>query len=785
MITRLYAVFLILIGLALAGGGIWLTVLGGSAYYLIAGALTIFSGVLVWRGDPRAPKIYAAMLAGTLAWALWEAGLDGWALVGRLAAPVVLGLGMIALSRIARRRILGRLSALMLIAGLAGFLLHRMSGPEPADPLYQAGWAVAPAQRTVAAGPLTIAEGEWRHYGNDAGGTRFSPLRQLTAATVSGLKPAWSLNVGHSVDGTLPTFEATPLKIGPSLYFCTGFNDVLSVDAETGKVNWRFRSHISLKGRPSAACRGVAYHKISDYAGPCAERILTNTVDARLIALDARTGRKCPGFGRDGSVSLLDGMGSVPVGYYYVSSAPTVIRNRIVLGGWVSDGQYWGEPSGVVRAYDVLTGKFSWAFDVGRPGEYGEPAQGESYTHSTPNSWAPMSADEKLGLVYVPTGNATPDYYGAQRRSFDDKYSSSVVALDASTGAPRWSFQTAHHDLWDYDVPAQPTLIDIPIRGAMRPALIQGTKRGELFILDRRNGRPLFPVVEKAVPVTGAAPGERVSATQPFTLGLPSFRGPHWRERDMWGITPVDQLWCRIRFRQARYGGAMTPPGLTPSIAFPGYMGGIDWGGVSVDPDRGLLIVNANRMGNYNRLITRAEADARGLAPKTIHSKGEVGGAVPQANTPFAAQVGPFLSPLGVPCTEPPFGLIAAIDLNTGKLVWKKPLGTIRDTGPLGIPAMLPIEMGVPNVGGSVVTRGGLTFIAATQERTLRALDTSSGREIWSARLPAGGQATPMTYWSDRSNRQFVIIAAGGKASLGSRKGDALIAFALPIPLKD
>lgn len=667
-------------------------------------------------------------------------------------------------------------------AVVVGAAAHAIGPHDYPDPLYEAGVANgAPhtAGRATTA-PAIALVGDWLNYGNDVGGSRFSGLDQLTPETVGKLQVAWQVHTGPAPKGAKGSLEVTPLKVGDSVYVCTGYNDVISLDAETGHVNWRFRSGNDLTGRPSAACRGVAFYQVPDASGLCAQRIITNTIDARLIALDAASGRPCPDFGTNGQTDLTTGMGKVQKGYYYVSSAPTVVRGKIVLGGWVSDGQYWGEPSGVIRAYDATTGQFAWAFDMGRPNDHGQPAPGETYTHSTPNSWAPMSADPELGLVYAPTGNATPDYYGAQRRAFDDRYSSSVVALDADTGTVRWSFQTSHHDLWDYDIASQPTLVDIPTAGGVQRALVQPTKRGEIFLLDRTNGRPLATVDEKPVPQAGKAPGERLSPTQPFSVGMPSFRGPRWRERDMWGVTPLDQLWCRIKFKEARYEGTMTPPGLTPNISYPGYLGGVDWGGVSIDRDRDLLIVNSNRVGNYDKLIPRAQADAMGIEPVHEGGKGDVGGAVAQANTPFAADIRPFLSPLGTPCNEPPYGLITAVDLRTHKVVWSHPLGTARDSGPFGIPSMLPIGMGVPNAGGSITTRGGLIFIAATQERTFRAFDVRTGKQVWSARLPAGGQATPMTYWSNRSGRQFVLIATGGNASLRSKLGDMLVAYALP-----
>jgi quinoprotein glucose dehydrogenase len=491
------------------------------------------------------------------------------------------------------------------------------------------------------------------------------------------------------------------------------------------------------------------------------------------------TGQSCPDFGESGVTSLLEGMGPVTKGYYYVTSAPQVIRGKLVVGGWVTDGQYVGEPPGVVRAYDAVTGSFAWAWDPGRPKVHVQPASGDHYTLGTPNSWAPMSADEELGLLFVPTGNATPDYFGAQRSREMDQYSSSIVALDAETGEIRWSFQTAHHDLWDYDVGSQPTLVDIPVRKGTVPAVIQATKRGEIFILDRRNGEPVFPVSERPTP-QGPVEGERLSPTQPFS-SLPSFRGEDPVERAMWGLTPLDQLWCRIRFRRARFDGTLTPPGLKPFLSAPGYIGGMDWGSVSLDLDRHLIIFPSSKLANYVQLITRASADALGLKPAT----GEAGldiGVAPQIGAPYAALIRPFISPLGVPCERPPFGMLNALDYHTGKVVWSRPLGVARDLGPLAIGSRLPFTIGTPMTGGALVTRGGLTFIGASQDRTLRAFETDTGRLLWRASdLPASALATPMTYLSPASGRQFVVIAASGNYRLGQKTSNSIVAYALPL----
>ncbi len=769
---RMFAALLLVVGVALAVPGAWLLWLGGSAYYLVAGLAAFASAILLWRGSARGVWLYAALLAGTLAWAVWEAGLDPWALMPRVVWALVLGLVLAA--PWTRRGLAGggtgwfAALALVLAAGLPVLVAVADAGHTPPSPA-----------SATPVGPAVAADQDWTEYGRDKAGTRFSPLSQITPRNVGSLVLAWHAHTGIP-DNLRVSLEVTPIKIRDRVYVCTGANDVIALDAETGQVAWRYAAHVDPAGLYAGTCRGVAYYQAPETTVPagaaCAERLLTNTVDRRLIALDLRTGQPCAGFGQGGVVSLDSGMGTIVPGYYHVTSAPAVIRGRVVLGGWVTDGQFVGEPSGVIRAFDAVTGKLAWAWDMGRPDAHGAPGPGETYTRATPNSWAPISADEALGLVYLPTGNATPDYYGGARRPVDDRFSSSVVALDAETGALRWSFQTTHHDLWDYDVSSQPTLVDL--KGV--PALVQPTKRGEIFLLDRRTGQPLATVEERPVP-QGNVPGERLSATQPFSVGMPSLAGPMPTEARMWGLTPFDQMWCRIKFREARFDGSMTPLSTgRPTLTYPGFLGGVDWGSAAIDTDRGLLVVNTNRVGNYNRLLTRAEADRRGIRPLAASDHGYAGGPVAQAGTPYAASVQPFLSPLVVPCTQPPYGMISAIDLATRKLAWSRPFGTGKDSGPLTLPSHLPFTMGVPSIGGPIATRGGLTFIGASQDRYLRAYETATGRELWRARLPAGGQATPLTYWSARSGRQFVLIAAGGHGGLLTKAGDDLLAFALP-----
>jgi len=755
---RILAIGLGLIAVALVFGGLRLAMLGGSIYYLLAGLCVLGSAYFTWRGDVRGRWVYALLLAGTLGWSIWERGVNPWGLQARLLAPAVLGIWVFWPSiRLWPKTALG---VALITTGALVWLMSDTIVP-----------ASSPASSSV---QTRAAPSEWLHYGNDLGGKRYASLSQITPANVGRLHEAWRIRTGAKKLGL--GFEATPLFIRDTLYLCTPETVVIALDPDTGKRRWTYDPEADVP--PPAVCRGVAYHAQPGVGGVCAERILVGTVDGRLIAIDRRSGKPCKEFGNDGIVDLTQGLGPFPEGVWRPTSAPLVVRGKVILGGMVVDNMYVGEPSGVVRAFDAVTGKLAWAWDLDRPHEKGMPSGGETYSTGTPNSWAPMSADDELGLVYIPTGSGTPDYWGGHRSPNSDKYGSAVVALDAETGDVRWSFQTTHHDLWDYDVASQPTLVDLPIEGRSVPALIQPTKRGQVFVLDRRTGEPLTKVEEKPVP-QGAADGDFVSPTQPYSIDMPRFDDATISEAAMWGMTPLDQMWCRIKFRKARYEGNFTPPGIRPTITYPSYQGGMNWGGVSVDPERRLMVVNWNRLASYTRLIPRSEADAMGvkLDPGNEY---ELGQPDVQKGTPFAVATAPFWSPLIVPCTEPPFGKIAVVDLDRRKIVWQQPLGTSRDIGPLTIPFHLPLPMGVPSIGGSVITKTGLVFIGATQERMIRAFDIRNGRMLWSSRLPAGGQATPMTFVSPHSGRQYVVIAAGGQKAVASKMGDYVIAFALP-----
>lgn len=772
--VRAVAVLLLIVGIAMALPGIYLLTLGGSAYYVVAGIVMAISGALMWRGGRSGAWLYLLLLLGTCIWAVWESGWDGWALLPRLNVLVAGGLlVLLAAWRPLGWRVIGA-AAIVAIVGVAGTMLflprtHGKSGGKIA--------ALAPA----------AADADWRAIGRTTAADRFSPLTQINADNVSGLEVAWKVNLGMPPEHMVGAIQATPLKVNDTLYICNMHNEVLAIDAETGGVKWRFDPEIDTHGVIMTTCRGVTYVEAPPQPdapdGSCVGRVVLLTHDARMIALDARSGRKCAGFGTGGEVDLAAGMGELAYGYLYMTSPALLVRDVLVVGSSVLDGQEINEPSGVIRGFDAITGEFRWAWDMGRPGETGMPGEGQIFTPGTPNSWAPATGDNELGLAFMPLGNATPDYVSGHRTPEMNAYNASLVALDVETGQLRWHYQTTHLDVWDYDNASPPTLFDMPTAGGVRKAVVQPTKRGEFFILDRLTGEPLVETVERPVP-QGAVAGETLSPTQPYPVGMPSFRGPDLNEKRMWGVTPFDHMWCRIRFKQARYEGDFTPISLQPTIVYPGYLGGSNWSGVSVDTDRNLLVVNVNYFPMYNQMVPRAEADPGVYRPYRAGVAALDIAHWPQDGTPYATKTGPFISPIGVPCNQPPYSEIAAIDLATQTVKWRQPLGTARDSGVGGLKFMLPLRMGVPGLGGTLVTKSGLVFIGATQERSFRAFDVNTGKLLWHDRLPAGGHANPMSYFSEASSRQFVVIPASGHPQMNNqingRGADYLIAYALP-----
>ncbi|MFD0386884.1 PQQ-binding-like beta-propeller repeat protein [Tistrella bauzanensis] len=574
-----------------------------------------------------------------------------------------------------------------------------------------------------------------------------------------------------------------------SLYLCTPHRDVIALDATTGERLWRFQPGGDMSHNIYQACRGVSYFEAPE-GTPCRQHIVSTASDLpRLFALDATTGKPCETFGDEGMVDLRQNMGPVPPGFHFITSPPMVMNGKIVLSGWVYDNQTVGEPSGVIRAFDAVDGHLAWSWDLGRNPPTDPLGPDEVYTRGTPNGWGVYSADPQLNLIYIPLGNATPDYYGGGRRPFDEAYSGALVALDATTGRERWHFQTVHHGLWDFDLPIGPSLVDLPDGdgdgdgdGGTIPALVQTTKQGEIFVIDRRSGEPIAPAEERPVP-QGDIPGERYSPTQPFSVDMPSLRAPKLQATDMWGATPIDQLLCRITFHHMRDDGLFTPPGLTPTIGWPAFDGTSDWYGPTIDPARKLMYINTTFMPFKLKMLPYEKGFAKDLYqpwsgwgepyPQPPFSNN------PQHGTPFAIKVDPWLNVLGVPCARPPWGQMQAIDLVSREIVWKRPFGTTRDMGPFGLRMPVGLPTGVFSMGGSAATASGLIFIAATTDQYMRALDARTGRTLWQVHLPAGGNATPLTYIG-ADGRQYVVIAAGGHGGIRSRNGDEVIAFALP-----
>ncbi len=499
----------------------------------------------------------------------------------------------------------------------------------------------------------------------------------------------------------------------------------------------------------------------------CRQRLFVPTSDGRLISISAETGRICPGFGgADGTVNLWANMPNVTPGSAYSTSPPLIAGRLVIVGGTVNDNVSTTSPSGVIRAYDAFSGDLVWNFDSKDPEDHAPPAEGETYSENAPNSWSVSSYDPELGLVYVPLGNQSPDQWGGNRSDAVEKYSTSVLALDAETGAPAWVFQTVHHDLWDMDVPAQPSLVDLTIDGDTVPALVQATKQGEIFVLNRETGEPALPVREVPAP-GGAAPGDFAAPTQP--VSAISFNPEPLRESDMWGATLVDQMACRIAFRQLDYRGRYTPPSTGGTLVYPGNFGTFNWGGVAVDPARQVMFGMPVQLAFTVKLVPRENAYERVVTGEGDPVFNENFGA------PYATEMAAFRSFLGLPCQQPPWGYVAGVDLTSGETVYRHVNGTVRDLSPLP----LPFEMGVPGIGGPIVTGGGVAFLSGTLDYYVRGYDLATGEEIWRERLPAGGQATPSTYLG-RDGRQYLVVVAGGHGSTGTEAGDAIIAYALP-----
>ncbi|GGD77139.1 glucose/quinate/shikimate family membrane-bound PQQ-dependent dehydrogenase [Rhizobium anhuiense] len=773
------SIFFIIIGLALGGGGLWLVTLGGSVFYLFAGLMFLITAGLLLMRKAVALWVYAVLVVTALGWAVWEVGFDWWQLGPRGGMIILLGLWLLTPWI---RRPLGLRSptgftyganpwplAIPVILAILVALYsmttdpHDLAGDLPTD--------------KVAASPAfggSVPDGEWHQYGRTPFGQRYSPLDQITAENVSTLKEVWRYQTGdvkRPEDVGETTYQVTPLKVKDTLYLCTPHNWAIALDAKTGKEKWKYDANSGMNpDRQHQTCRGVTYYADPAVAAgqPCAERVYLPTSDARLIALDAADGKICTSFADQGVLHLEAGMRYNPAGYYYSTSPPVAVAGKIIIGGAVNDNYSTQEQSGVIRAFDINTGALIWNWDSGNPDVTTPLANGQTYTTNSPNSWSVFSVDEALGMVYLPLGNQVPDQLGINRSDNVEKFSSSIVALDIATGQLRWVRQTVHHDLWDMDVPAQPVLIDLTKQdGTTVPALVGPTKQGDIYVLDRRTGEPIIPVKEIPAP-GGAVAGDHTSPTQP--ISDLTFSPEPLQEKDMWGVSLFDQLACRIDFHRYRYEGRYTPPSLKGTIVYPGNFGTFNWGSVAVDPERQIMFGMPTYLAFTSRLVPAAD-----IPPRGQDEKGSEQGLNRNDGAPYGVFMGPFLGLLKIPCQAPPWGYVAGVDLHTGKIAYMHKNGTVHDMTPLP----LPFKVGVPGIGGPMLTKGGVAFLGAAVDNYLRAYDVTSGRQLWQGRLPAGGQATPMTYMAD-DNKQYVVMVAGGHGSVGTKPGDYVIAYTLP-----
>jgi quinoprotein glucose dehydrogenase len=586
--------------------------------------------------------------------------------------------------------------------------------------------------------------------------------------------------------GKPPALETTPIVVDGIMYVSTPAGRIYALDPGTGTVRWRYDAKVDPEGGyGDFASRGVSYWKDSRSAtARCGRRIFAATIDARLLALDAGSGEPCPGFGRGGIVDLRAKLRIAPWEFqaYEVTSPPAVVGDLVITGSGIADNSNPAPASGEVRAWDARTGALRWTFDP-IPQSPGDPAasswrNGSAARTGAANVWSIIASDPARDLVFLPTTSPAPDYYGG-RRLGDNRYANSIVALKASTGKMVWHFQTVHHDLWDYDNASPPALTTIIQNGKAIPAVLQGTKTGMLFVLNRETGAPIFPVEERPVPRSDV-PGEETWPTQPFTALTPPLSLHRFDPADAWGPTDADRAACRAMLEGLRNEGIFTPPSLQGTLAMPSNIGGAHWGGVAVDSGRAIAVVPVNRIPAMVQLIPDSanidsisyESQRAGVDYEYTHMKG----------TGYWMRRRLILGPSHMPCSPPPFGSLVAVSLSTGQILWNVPLGTWpstvgrQATGDTADGRRLTAD-GSPNLGGPILTKSGLIFIGATLDRAIRAYDVESGKELWRAALPAGARATPMTY--EAGGRQFVVISAGGGDAFGA--GDAIVAFARPV----
>ncbi|GAF54834.1 LOW QUALITY PROTEIN: glucose dehydrogenase, PQQ-dependent [Psychrobacter sp. JCM 18901] len=820
---KFVAIIMAIFAAPLLIGGAYLLSLGGSPYYLIAGVIILTTAFLLFKKHWSAYGLYALFIVATMAWALWESGFYWWALAPRVGFPLIFGLLMLLpwvsnkmrgpktqvnanAAANASTTNTAKKSPLyywgLLVSVIVGALLSFGSLANNAtDKLGELNLTAANDDEQNVSSDETSAnlgdplsngqqtpDGEWSAYGRTDYGQRYSPLDKINTDNVKDLELAWQIQTGdvkgpNDVGET--TYQATPLKIGNGLYLCTLHNWVLALDADSGETLWKFDPQVEENlQRQHQTCRGVSYYagqatspvQVQKIAGntfenaskQCDAKIFIPTSDAKLYALDPNTGQRCQDFGDDGALDLMHNMPFNQAGYYYSTSPPVIAGDTIIVAGAVNDNYDVNSPSGVIRAYDVNTGELLWNWDSGDPDntapfDVNDPTQ--TYKTSSPNSWSVATADEELGLAYFPMGNRTPDQLGSYRNAAEEKYATSVVALDIETGEARWVQQFVHHDLWDMDTPAQPTLLDLDTADGVQPALVVPTKQGDVYVLNRATGEPIVPIKERPAPQGYLIAGEHAAPTQPYS-GL-SFEPEPLTEKDMWGASLVDQMMCRIEFNQLNYDGRYTPPSTNGSLVYPGNFGTFNWGGIAVDPENGVMFGMPTYLAFTSKLIPR---DTLGDAET---NKGEQG-VNANEGADYAVELGPFLSPLGVPCQQH-HGTIAGADLATGDIAYQRKNGTVQDLSPIPI----KLELGVPGIGGPIITKGGVAFLSAATENNFRAYDLKkNGDVLWNVRIPAGGQATPMTYLNSKGE-QMVVLVAGGHGSVGTTIGDYVLAYKL------
>ncbi len=629
---------------------------------------------------------------------------------------------------------------------------------------------------TLLGGVATAAsvEADWPEFGRDAGGSQHSPLRAIDTTNVGKLQQVWVHRSGDVIDKPSPfgtSLQAVPIHVNGTIYYCTPLNRVLALDPATGKERWSFDPHAAqpetnkpliTEKKQAGNCRGVAYWQSqSPDAQPCARRVFRHDRLARIFAIDADTGRACADFGaaegHPGFVSHRDyeNHGEAVFG----SGAPPIVVGDLIISAIGTNDGLQNAADGMVRAFDVRTGAMRWEFNP-------IPAAQRARTGAA-NVWSTLSADPVNGLIFVPTTSPSTDYYGGGR-TFDIPLADSIVALRADSGKVVWSFQTIRHDLFDYDLVGHPLLVDITKDGKRIPAAILQTKMGWLFVFNRLTGVPLWPIREMAAPKSDV-PGEVSAATQPVPVGIAPFARQTLTRDELFGFTPLDRAWCQREFDKMRYDGLYTPPSERGSLLFPSALGGGNWGGAAYDPGRNLLVIKAENLATRLRIVRKVDITAEDAQPGKDYLTR------PLQGTPYRIEGELFTSPLGAPCTPPPWGTLAAIDMDTGKLRWQQPIGQVARAG-VTVPESL--GWGSPNIGGPITTAGGVTFMAATMDSKIRAFDTLTGRKLWEAAIPAPGMAVPITYRA--GGRQFVLIAAGGNSRVGTKLGDSLVAFALP-----